>query len=106
MSDFNATKELIQFVVELVKAIEQSIADGVSALDAVNFIKPVLLAIDTFKDVDKIPAELKNLTEEQVRELYGIVEASLDDTSKPQQVIEKSLEIGVKLFELYKMIKS
>jgi len=106
MSDFNATKELIKFVVEMIQAIEKSVAEGLSIVDAVNFVKPMLLAIDVFKDIEKVPSELKNLTTDQLQELYDAVAADLSQGDKTQQIIEKSLEIGLKVFELYKYTKS
>jgi hypothetical protein len=106
MSDeFKATKELVLFVVSLIKAIVTSVDDGISIADAANFIKPALLSLDAFKDIDKAKLEIQNLQENQWQELIQIVNSNLDQTDKSDLIIKKSFEIGLKIFELYAYVK-
>lgn len=105
INDFKETKEFILFMVSLVKAIDMSLNDGISISDSVNFIKPVLLSFDAFDDIHKAKLELQNLQEGQWQELLDIVNASLDQNDKSDQIIHKSLEIGLKIFELYNYVK-
>jgi len=102
---FKETKEMIQFVISLVRAIEKSIKDGVSVMDTLNFIAPALSATAAFENMTEIPTELANLDEAEMQELYAVVAANLDQADKTEEVIKRSLEIGLKLFELYMFVK-
>jgi len=102
---FKTTKELMEFVVALVQAIVESVESNNHLLDPVNFIKPALLSLDLFKDRNQLPLEIKELDETQMQQLCDVVTATLNTTDKTDQVIKMSLDIGVKIFDLYAFVK-
>ena len=99
-----ALQGMVQFVIGLAQAIEKSISEGISILDAANFITPALLASQAFKDINNIPSELKNLTSDEAQQLYTQVAQNL--TGKPQEYVQIAADIVVKIYDLYLLIKN
>lgn len=107
MSDIGVreTKEMVHFIIELVKALEKSVEDGVSILDAIKFLAPVIAATEAFKDIKEIPEELRNLDGAKAQEICDLISNDFDKTDKTDQIILKALEVAIKLFDLYLYVK-
>ena len=99
------TTEMVHFIIELVKAIEKSVEDGVSALDTIKFIAPALAMSEAFKDIQEIPEELRNLDKAKVQEICDALSKDFDKTDKTDQIILKALDLAIKLFDLYWYVK-
>lgn len=101
------TKEIIKFVVEFAEAIEKSLEDGeFTFLDVTNMISALQAVGDAFGNIKQVPTELKDLDEMESLELYAYAKDELDlKSDKTEEIIESSLEIGLKLFELYNLIR-
>ena len=106
MDNINAIKEMIKFIIDLVKAIDKSVIEGPSVVDMMNFITPVIDAISAFRDIKELPQELKNLTEAQAQEICSSITASLDVTDKTNQIVIKSMGAAISLLDLYLFIKN
>jgi len=103
--DIKATKEMVHFIIELIKAIEKSIADGLSVMDAIKFIAPAIAATEAFKDLKEIPEELKNLDATKAQEICDLISNDFDKSDTTDQIIVKALEVAIKLFDLYLYVK-
>ena len=99
---FKETKEMVHFIIELVQAIDKSIADGVSIGDAVNFVSPALDVTSALQGMSQIPTEILNLDEKKAKELYDSIIADYDNSDgKMEQTIKKAIEVSFKLLDLY-----
>lgn len=106
--DLKDTKELVKFVIGLGEAVDKSLADGrISIGDLRHFMNPLMDAGDAFSDISNIPAELKDMTQEESQELLEYIRKEFDiENDKIEKVIENSLQILVKLYEVIELVRS
>lgn len=102
------SKELVKFIIELIKAIDLSMQDGeFSWKDGVNFISTLLSVSEGLTGIEKVPAEIKDLQKEEIHELYNFVKKELVLANpKYEKFVEDALEIGVKLYDLLQLVKT
>jgi len=102
------TKELLKFVIDLGLAFEKSLSDGdLSVFDAANFVSSMLDLSAAFEGIQKIPEEIKNMAEADIKELYAFVKEQLDlaGEHKAEDVIAQFAEIGMKIYKMVVFIR-
>jgi hypothetical protein len=100
------TEELLSFILEIIRSINTSISDGITIFDTANFVKPALLASSAIKNITEVPSELKDLDENELKQLADVVLKQFENLdSKKEQIIKKSLDVIIKLVDLYLTIK-
>jgi hypothetical protein len=106
--DIAETKELLSFVLELVKAITKSLSGGISIFDTTNFITPALLASNAIKGITKVPTELRNLDVNEIQELSDLVIKLFGDSidDKKEMILKKSMDVAIRIIDLYLAVKS
>ena len=73
--DIKESKELLTFLARFGSAIDKSLADGkINFLDIGTIFDPLIVAKAAFEDVNKIPSELADLSNEEAAELVTLVE--------------------------------
>lgn len=102
------TKELLKFIIEFAEAVDKSLEDGeISFGDISNMVSAMKAAGPAFADMGLIPEELKDLDDTEALELYAYAKDELElNSEKTEEIVEASLEIGLKLFELFNLIRS
>lgn len=98
------TKEALIFVFALVKAIDESLKnDGKFTLgDVPNFLNALLAVKAAFEDIDMIPVEFENLTEEQAIELKAFVGSQFDiSDDKVEEAIEDAISVILDIWVIY-----
>ena len=102
------TKELLKFIIELTEAIDKSLEDGeIGFGDISTLVTAMKDAGPAFSDMKLIPEELKDLDDTEALELYTYAKDELElSGKKTEEIVEASLEIGLKMFELVNLIKS
>ena len=100
------TQELLSFILEIIKSLNKSLSGGFSIFDTVNFVTPALLAPDAMKNITEVPAELKDLDEQELQQLADIVLKQFESLdSKKEAIIKKSIVVAIKIVDLYLTIK-
>jgi hypothetical protein len=101
------TKDVVKFGVSLANAVIKSLEDGkISIGDALNFISPATKTPAAFSGIDKVPAELADLTAEEQQELIITVQSELEVTDeKAKAIVTESLKTIVQLYNLVAVIK-
>ncbi len=102
------TKELIKFIIEFGEAVDASLVDGkIDFGDISNLVAAMLAAGPALTGANLIPAELKDLDQAEALELCNYAKTELGLTSpKIEEIIERAIEIGLKIFELISMLKA
>lgn len=97
--DIKESKELLTFLAKFGSAIDKSLADGkINFLDIGTIFDPLIVAKAAFEDVNKIPSELADLTNEEAAELVTVIETELEITSeRAEQLAEKGLALAIHL---------
>lgn len=107
MTALKETKELLSFVFALAKTAEKALEDGKIGLDDASLFFTLLPSFGpAFDNISEIPSELGNLVVEDAHELvkWAADEFDLED-DHVEEVIEKSLGVIVKVWELIKIIR-
>lgn len=86
------TKELVSFLLAVHQAYQLSNADGkIDFKDLPHIYNPLMKSIQAFNGLDKIPAELKDLDDEERKELVELFKADFD---LADDVLEQKIEEG------------
>lgn len=102
------TKEVVTAGLSLANAIIASLEDDRFTLsDALNFIKPVTDLPSAIIDIQYVPGELADLTDEEVDEIIGMVREKLDvDSYKAKRIAEEAIKSLYQLYRLTEAIKN
>ena len=108
MSGIKEISEVVKFVCALGNAIGEAAKDGqVSLGDAAGLI-PLLYKLPSAVDgIDQIPAEVKDLSEDEMAELAQLVKDELDlPQDKIEGAIEDAVGIAIQLYALVVKLKA
>ena len=103
--DIKETKELVTFVLKLAKLATNHAPGKVSIDVAVGFMSVMMSSYGALNGISVMSAELLDLSPEEVAELVALVDAEFGLTGKTEAIAEASIEIGISIFNLVKMIK-
>lgn len=108
MAGTQETKEVLDFVVQLAHSIESARADGSIGFSDVTDLVDVLMKVGAaFDGISEVPAEVKDLTEEEAAELNQHVKDTLDlQDDRAESITELSLDIGLKVYQLIQLLKT
>ncbi|MFK7871724.1 MAG: hypothetical protein AB8C84_00940 [Oligoflexales bacterium] len=107
MAGIQQTKELLTFVIKMGEALDKSLIDGDIGFRDINRLVAAMLSSKVaFEDMGQIPHELTDLTDQESESLSDYVkqEFQLSDQHS-ERMIECSLEIGLKFFELVEILR-
>jgi dihydrodipicolinate synthase/N-acetylneuraminate lyase len=105
-------EEVVDFIFDITDAIRKSVADDdkVTVGDAPKFFKALLGSGSALGGINKIPAEIANLTEaelkgivEKVRERYDIKDDILE--AYVENAIYNALQLSLNISNIYKLRK-
>lgn len=83
-------KEVLKFMCELVNGVVKSLEDDhFNFADAINFYGAAKAIPAMIKDIDQVPGELMDLTDEEQQELIEYVKTEFDI---PEDKVEKFVE--------------
>lgn len=101
--DIKNLKELVSAVAKSVKAGLSIAADGKIALDDLGAIIALAPVVGpAIEGIDQLPAEIKDMNQEELAELLAHISSELVvDNPKAQLIIEKSLALLPKLASVY-----
>jgi hypothetical protein len=102
------TKDVVLFGTSLTIALTDSLKDGkIGVTDLANFSKPVLKMFSAISGINKVPAEVGNLSESEMKELIEVVKGDLKQLGddKAALIVEKSLLVINDIYQLYKIAK-
>jgi len=92
MAGIKETKELVAFSMALVKTAVEVAADGkVGLSDLVTLVGALKDAPDALVGIDQIPAELSDLSPEEVTELVAFIKEKFD---LADDELEAKIELG------------
>lgn len=99
MTSVKELSELLLFIGKLATGINNALSDGtINFLDLNELLAPVMAAKDAFSDMDKIPAELAELDEEESAYLIALFSREFElDADKAEELVERGLEIAFSL---------
>ena len=102
MYDIQNIKELLLFVCRLVNAITKTLEDGkFKFTELVNFIGAAQAIPAAVDDIKEIPAEFKDLTEEEKAELVQYVSDEFDiSNDETEAFIEDAFKVALDLAKL------
>ena len=101
---FKETKEVLEFVIPVVKGFTQISEDGKVEIHELIVFLPTLLKLkDAIEGVDQVPLEFKLATPEEAEELKQYLRDELDlADDKMEEFIEDSFAL---VLDLYKLIQ-
>ena len=101
-------QEVSKFVISLVMAIDKAVADKkINIMDLPLFFSPIMSAQAAFEGIDKVKGELDSMDAAKLAELKNYIKEELDLSSdKSEEIIEKSLDLAIDLFDILKIIKA
>lgn len=100
--DMKETKEIVRFGLKLGKALQEAMEDGnINLIDAFKFL-PVLKELKTaVEGAAKIPAELKDMDDEERAELLDYFQEHFDlEDDELEAKVEMALDVGLALLKL------
>ncbi|MBI1939177.1 MAG: hypothetical protein HYS25_13795 [Ignavibacteriales bacterium] len=102
------TLDALDFTIALANGVIATLKDGkVSVADIPNFIKPLIKLPAAISGIDKVPAELNQLRENELQIILDEVKKELStDDIKTKAIVEQSLKILFGINELIEIIKS
>lgn len=105
---FKETKEVLGFVIPIVKGSEQVLADGKIQIPELVVFLPALLKIkDAIEGVDQVPLEFKLSTPEEAEELKQYLRDELDlADDKMEEFIEDAFALVLDLYNIIKKYTS
>lgn len=97
-----ASKELLVFIIGMVKAIMEVFADGkVNFWDLFKFCKPMWLLVPVIKDFGQLRNELVDLSDAEKQELCDLIAADLTLANKDvEQYLELALQTMIHMIDL------
>ena len=100
------TKDVLVFGIDLANAAIEALSDGkLSITDFPLFIKPIIGLPKALSGIDKVPAELGDLTVIEKDEIIAIVQEKLVVNNEDAAVIaQKSIEVVYRIYDLIKTI--
>lgn len=79
MQSIKETKEALECALALQKTLQKTMADGkISIWEIANFLSPFMKLGSAIENFKAIPAELKDLSAEEIEELKALFKAELD----------------------------
>ena len=108
METIKETKEMLRFILSLGMSFDKAFADKkIDFNDVGYFVNALLMSADAFKDIKKIPAELKDLDNAELEELTKYIKDEFDlGNDNIERLIETGLGIGVQIYQLILEIKN
>ena len=102
MYDIQNIKELLLFVCRLVNAIDKTLEDGkFKFTELVNFIGAAQAIPAAVADIKEIPAEFKDLTDEEKAELVQYVKDEFDILGdEVEEFVEEAFKVALDLAKL------
>lgn len=99
-------KEVVDFAIDAMGAVKEIAADGKLGLSDIGaVIKLAKMASPAIQGIDKVPAELKDLSPEEATQLVAHVVAKLAvDDARATKIAEASLKLAIAGYELAKAI--
>ena len=95
------SKEALQFVVALSKAVTNSLSDGkIDLWDAVKFLSAVQTVGAALKDANLIPQELSSMSAAEKAELNFLIEQIDLPSDQVEQWVEQALKFAVQFGNL------
>lgn len=100
--DIKETKEMTAFVLHLGQAFQEAMKDGkISIIDAFKFLPALRGLKGAIEGADKIPAELKDLSEAERTELSEYIRTEFDLVDDELEAkIEMALDLALDLIKL------
>lgn len=94
--DLKETKELLSFVFALVYATSKSLQDGkFEYREALNYVGAVRKLPSAVKGIEQVPAEIRDLTPEEVDELKAFIVEEFDIVNDELEAnIEEMLDLA------------
>jgi len=94
------TKDAIAFIASFGNAMGQSLEDGKFELgEYINFIPSLIKLPEAISGINKLPDELRNITDEERAELLAFIKDQLDlPQDATEELLEDSLETAIVVF--------
>lgn len=96
------TKEILKFILGLGVGVDNSLGDGKIDVDDFGFLLPALLSAgEAFKDISKVPQELKDLSASELEELSDFIKQEFSLKNKNiERLVEAGLGISIQIYQL------
>lgn len=107
MAEVKELKEVLGFVCALANGIGEAAKDGKVSLGDATQLIPLLYKLPAAVDgMSEIPAEAKDLSQDEVDELAKYIKEELDlPQDKVEMAVEEGLDIALKLYALVQKLK-
>lgn len=98
----NETKDVVLFAVLFANALMKTFADNkVSLTDLPHFFNVALKLPAALSGINKVPAEIKDVDENEIKELIQIIKDNLGlETDQAKVVLQKSLNLVYAVYDL------
>lgn len=102
---FEETKQVLDAMIALGKAIERSLQDGtLNLIDIPNFIAFFTLILPAIESIDEVPFEFQVSNPEQIAELKQYLNDNLDlDDEQLEAFIEDAFKVALDIFAFIKL---
>jgi hypothetical protein len=101
------TKEVLDFVLSLSKAMQRALEDGeLSWSDALDFVEPLKKLGPAIADIEDVIAELQDMDSSEFQELVEYVGDMYGIEDAVEERIEDAVNTGVEVMKLVRMFKN
>ena len=108
MAGVKELKDVVKFVCVLASGVAEAAADGKPTLGDVAHVMPVLYALPAAAEgLDEVPAELKDLSGDELAELSETVKEALElPSEKVEEAVEEIVDCALKLYSVIAKLKA
>jgi hypothetical protein len=101
------TKELVKFMLGLGNSLDKALDDKkISVMDVPLFMGVFMDMAPAFDGIAKVPAEIKDLSAEEMAELSAFVQQEFDIKSdRTEAIIEGALMLAADIYKYAKLFK-
>lgn len=101
----NETTDVLNFGISLANALIKSLEDGkIQLTELASFVSPLTKIPSALSGISLVPAELGDLTDEEMTTLKSVVQDQLEvDDERAIEIIEKSIDA---IYAIYNLVKA
>lgn len=105
MTGIKETKEAMLFGISLAMAVDESTQDGFQWTDILNMIPPMTKLPAAISGIEKVPAEIEDLDEQERAELVEAIQEMDFVSDESEMIAEQALRVGVEIGNLILKIR-
>jgi len=107
MAGIKETKDVLACIISLANGMGKSLEDGKLSMTDIGYFLDMFMGIPAaIENISEVPEEIKDLSEEELRELKEMVVDEFDiPQDEAEEIIETALGLGIEFFEFVQRLR-